>query len=151
MSNSRAIEGQQKLKETREEEILTALKQLQEKIDKIKKRKKLIIKEIVREGLRVFKIMKTNVIKELEEVELKSKKLEVVERMKESSGEFEMKMLKTEIKALEKITEIEKDIKETNGIEGTVIVEIKITTRAELEELEMEREIKIRELKLCPN
>ena len=151
MSNSGAIEDQQKLKETREEEILTALKQLLEKIDKIKKRKKLIIKEIVREGLRVFKIMKTNVIKELEEVELKSKKLEVVERMKESSGEFEMKMLKTEIKALEKITEIEKDIKETNGIEGTVIVEIKITTRAELEELEMEREIKIRELKLCPN
>ena len=151
MSNSGAIEDQQKLKETREEEILTALKQLLEKIDKIKKRKKLIIKEIVREGLRVFKIMKTNVIKELEEIELKSKKLEVVERMKESSGEFEMKMLKTEIKALEKITEIEKDIKETNGIEGTVIVEIKITTRAELEELEMEREIKIRELKLCPN
>ena len=36
--------------------------------------------------------MKINVIKELEKLESKSGKLEVIERMKESLGEFEIKM-----------------------------------------------------------
>ena len=44
-----------------------------------------------------------NVRKKIEEIELKSRKQEVIERMKESLEEFEMKMLKNEIKALEKI------------------------------------------------
>ena len=45
----------------------------------------------------MLKIIKINVRKEL-----RSRKLEVIERMKESLGEFEMKVLKNEIKALEK-------------------------------------------------
>ena len=67
-----------------------------------KKIKMKTIKETVRKGLKGFEIMKINVIKELEEIELKSRKLKVIERMKESLGEFEMKMLKNEIKALER-------------------------------------------------
>ena len=46
--------------------------------------------------------MKTVVIEEIEEIELKSKNLEVIERMKENLEEFETKMLKNEIKASEK-------------------------------------------------
>ena len=46
--------------------------------------------------------MKTIVIEEIEEIELKSKNLEVIERMKENLEEFETKMLKNEIKASEK-------------------------------------------------
>ena len=46
--------------------------------------------------------MKTIVIEEIEEIELKSKNLEVIERMKGNLEEFETKMLKNEIKASEK-------------------------------------------------
>ena len=38
--------------------------------------------------------MKINVIKELEEIELKLRKLDIIESVKESLGEIEMKMLK---------------------------------------------------------
>ena len=110
-------------------------------------------KEIVGEKLKVFEIMKINVIKEL--VEIESRKSEAIETMKESLGEFEIKMLKNEIKALEKIardkvTEIERDKKEINEIEGMVILEIKTRTRTELDELEIERINEIKELKLIP-
>ena len=47
--------------------------------------------------------MKINVVKELEEIKFKSRKLEIIGRMKKSLGEFETKMLKNEIKASEKI------------------------------------------------
>ena len=47
--------------------------------------------------------MKIKLIKELEEIELKPKMLEAIEGMKESLGEFKMKILKTEIKALQEI------------------------------------------------
>lgn len=50
----------------------------------------------------MFEIMKIVVIEEIEEIELKSKNLEVIERMKENLEEFETKMLKNEIKASEK-------------------------------------------------
>ena len=45
-------------------------------------------KEIVGERLEVFEIMKINVVKESEEIELKSRKLEVIGRMKECLREF---------------------------------------------------------------
>ena len=38
--------------------------------------------------------MKINVIKELEEIELKLRKLDIIESVKESLGEIEMKMFK---------------------------------------------------------
>ena len=60
-------------------------------------------KEIVREKLEVLEIMKINVIKELEKIELKSRKLEITGRMKERLKELGIKMLKNEIKTLEKI------------------------------------------------
>ena len=47
--------------------------------------------------------MKIKLIKELEEIELKPKMLEAIEGMKESLGEFKMKILKNEIKALQEI------------------------------------------------
>ena len=47
---------------------------------------------------------------------------------------------------MKKITEIEWDIKETNEIKGMVIINIKTTKRAELEDLEKERINKIIEL-----
>ena len=47
--------------------------------------------------------MKIKLIKELEEIELKPKMLKAIEGMKESLGEFKMKILKNEIKALQKI------------------------------------------------
>ena len=47
--------------------------------------------------------MRIDTIKKTEEKELKSRKLEIIETMKESSRELEMKILKNEIKALEKI------------------------------------------------
>ena len=45
----------------------------------------------------------SSLIKELEEIELKLRKLEVIERMTESLGAFEMKMLNNVIKSSEKI------------------------------------------------
>ena len=47
--------------------------------------------------------MKIKLIKEWEEIELKPKMLEAIEGMKESLGEFKMKILKNEIKALQEI------------------------------------------------
>ena len=60
-------------------------------------------KEIVREKLEVLEIMKINLIKELEKIESKSRKLEITGRMKERLEELGIKILKNEIKALEKI------------------------------------------------
>ena len=58
--------------------------------------------------------------------------------MKESLGEIKMKMLKNEIKALEKIArkiiiEIGKGKREINEREKMVILEIRMRTRGELE------------------
>ena len=58
--------------------------------------------------------------------------------MKESLGEIKMKMLKNEIKALEKIArkkiiEIEKGKREINERGKMVILEIRMRTRGELE------------------
>ena len=61
------------------------------------------IKETVIKTSEGFEIMKISVIKTLEEIELKLRKLEVIERMTESLGEFEMKMLNNVIKSSEKI------------------------------------------------
>ena len=61
------------------------------------------IKETVIKTSEGFEIMKISVIKKLEEIELKLRKLEVIERMTESLGEFEMKMLNKVIKSSEKI------------------------------------------------
>ena len=61
------------------------------------------IKETVIKTSEGFEIMKISVIKKLEEIELKLRKLEVIERMTESLGEFEMKMLNNVIKSSEKI------------------------------------------------
>ena len=95
MLNPRAIKNQEKLKETREEKILTKVKRTK-KIDEIKNRKKLIMegtKEVVGERIEIIKI---NAIK-IRQIEIKSKLVEATERMNENSGEFEMKMLKNEI------------------------------------------------------
>ena len=61
------------------------------------------IKETVIKTSEGFEIMKISVIKKLEEIESKLRKLEVIERMTESLGEFEMKMLNNVIKSSEKI------------------------------------------------
>ena len=61
------------------------------------------IKETVIKTSEGFEIMKISVIKKLEEIELKLRKLEVIERMTESLGEFDMKMLNKVIKSSEKI------------------------------------------------
>ena len=50
-------------------------------------------KEVVGEGIEIIKI---NAIK-IRQIEIKSRLVEATERMKENSGEFEMKMLKNEI------------------------------------------------------
>ena len=65
-----------------------------EKIKNTKKIKTKKIKETLRKGSEWFEIMKINVIKELEEIELKLRKLDIIESVKESLGEIEMKMLK---------------------------------------------------------
>ena len=57
------------------------------------------IKETVIKTSEGFEIMKISVIKKLEEIESKLRKLEVIERMTESLGEFEMKMLNNVIKS----------------------------------------------------
>ena len=72
------------LKSNKKPEIIELIK-LKWKIDKIKRQNKIIIKEvkeIERVGLKLFEIVKANVIQELEEVGLKSRKLEIITRMK---------------------------------------------------------------------
>ena len=104
---------------------------------------------MVREILEVFEIMKINVIKEIEETELKSSKLEIkiiiIVRMKESLGEFEMNIFKNEIKVSEKIARK----KERNQWGNMIVSEIKIRARSKLEKLEIGRINKIKELRLC--
>ena len=104
---------------------------------------------MVREILEVFEIMKINVIKEIEETELKSSKLEIkiiiIVRMKESLGEFEMNIFKNEIKVSEKIARK----KERNQWGNMIVSEMKIRARSKLEKLEIRRINKIKELRLC--
>ena len=72
------------LKSNKKPEIIELIK-LKWKIDKIKRQNKIIIKEvkeIERVGLKLFEIVKANVIQELEEIGLKSRKLEIITRMK---------------------------------------------------------------------
>ena len=89
-------------------------------------------------------------MEELEEIELKSRKLKIMGRMKRNLGEFEMKMLKNKIKASEKIArkkaiKIEEAKREIHKKRKMTTLETR--TRAELE---TERINKIKELKLRP-
>ena len=89
-------------------------------------------------------------MEELEEIELKSRKLQIMGRMKRNLGEFEMKMLKNKIKASEKIArkksiKIEEAKREIHKKRKMTTLETR--TRAELE---TERTNKIKELKLRP-
>ena len=101
----------------------------------------------------MFEIMKTIVIEEIEEIELKSKNLEVIERMKENLEEFETKMLKNEIKASEK-KKIEKSNRNRRSKKRSTwekkMAILGIRTRSGLEELEIEIINKIKELTLSP-
>ena len=89
-------------------------------------------------------------MEELEEIELKSRKLKIMGRMKRNLGEFEMKMLKNKIKASEKIAR-KKSIKieeaKTEIHKKRKMTTLETRTRAELE---TERTNKIKELKLRP-
>ena len=89
-------------------------------------------------------------MEELEEIELKSRKLKIMGRMKRNLGEFEMKMLKNKIKASEKIArkksiKIEEAKREIHKKRKMTTLETR--TRAEVE---TERTNKIKELKLRP-
>lgn len=95
-------------------------------------------------------MVETIVVEELEEIELKSRKLKIMGRMKRNLGEFEMKMLKNKIKASEKIArkkaiKIEEAKREIHKKRKMTTLETR--TRAELE---TERINKIKELKLRP-
>lgn len=95
-------------------------------------------------------MVETIVVEELEETELKSRKLKIMGRMKRNLGEFEMKMLKNKIKASEKIArkkaiKIEEAKREIHKKRKMTTLETR--TRAELE---TERINKIKELKLRP-
>ena len=95
-------------------------------------------------------MVETIVVEELEEIELKSRKLKIMGRMKRNLGEFEMKMLKNKIKASEKIArkksiKIEEAKREIHKKRKMTTLETR--TRAELE---TERTNKIKELKLRP-
>ena len=98
----------------------------------------------------MLKIIKINVRKEL-----RSRKQEVIERMKESLGEFEMKVLKNEIKALEKkaresMTNIEEGTRKLHEEGKITILETRMSIRAELEESEMKVIHEIKKLRLRP-
>ena len=54
---------------------------------------------MARVGLKVFEIAKTNVIKVLEEAELKSRKLEIITRMAKDLEKIYAKVSRNEIKA----------------------------------------------------
>ena len=95
-------------------------------------------------------MVETIVVEELEEIELKSRKLKIMGRMKRNLGEFEMKMLKNKIKASEKIArkkaiKIEEAKREIHNKRKMTTLETR--KRAELE---TERINKIKELKLRP-
>lgn len=100
-------------------------------------------------------MVETIVVEELEEIELKSRKLKIMGRMKRNLGEFEMKMLKNKIKASEK--KLEKKIARKKAIKieeakreihkKRKMTTLETRTRAELE---TERINKIKELKLRP-
>ena len=89
-------------------------------------------------------------MEELEEIELKSRKLKIMGRMKRNLGEFEMKMLKNKIKASEKIAR-KKAIK-IEEAKREIHKKRKMTTleTRKRAELETERINKIKELKLRP-
>ena len=89
-------------------------------------------------------------MEELEEIELKSRKLKIMGRMKRNLGEFEMKMLKNKIKASEKIAR-KKAIK-IEEAKREIHKKRKMTTleTRKRAELETERINKITELKLRP-
>ena len=89
-------------------------------------------------------------MEELEEIELKSRKLKIMGRMKQNLGEFEMKMLKNKIKASEKIA-TKKAIK-IEEAKREIHKKRKMTTleTRKRAELETERINKIKELELRP-
>ena len=95
-------------------------------------------------------MVETIVMEELEEIELKSRKLKIMGRMKQNLGEFEMKMLKNKIKASEKIAR-KKAIK-IEEAKREIHKKRKMTTleTRKRAELETERINKITELKLRP-
>ena len=95
-------------------------------------------------------MVETIVVEELEEIELKSRKLKIMGRMKRNLGEFEMKMLKNKIKASEKIAR-KKAIK-IEEAKREIHKKRKMTTleTRKRAELETERINKIKELKLRP-
>ena len=95
-------------------------------------------------------MVETIVVEELEEIELKSRKLKIMGRMKRNLGEFEMKMLKNKIKASEKIAR-KKAIK-IEEAKREIHKKRKMTTleTRKRAELETERINKIKELELRP-
>ena len=83
----------------------------------------------------MFEIAKTNVIKVLEEVELKSRKLEIITRMAKDLEKIYAKILRNEKKhhknSYKKVTGIEEAKREINERRKMVVLEIR--TRAALE------------------
>ena len=79
--------------------------------------------------------MKTIVIEELEEIELKSRLLKAIGKMKKSLEKFEIKMLKNEIKVLQNLAR-----KNNRNKINTIIKEAKKAAKHYIANTEVSRE-----------